>query len=92
MQDTMAVIRFNIFLKDIESILDCVCNGITAAERVHPTDPGHHHGRSPALRLYLYPALLRTQLNLVVADLLHVSSIKWLIKTPVKNHRESTKT
>ena len=38
-----------------------------------PAHSWHHHGRCPPLWLHLHPALLRPQLHLVLADILHVS-------------------
>ena len=38
-----------------------------------PAHSWHHHGRCPPLWMHLHPALLRPQLHLVLADILHVS-------------------
>lgn len=39
---------------------------------LHPTDPRHHHGWRPAVRLHLHPAVLHPELALVQPNVLHV--------------------
>lgn len=44
----------------------------TGAVHLHPTHTRNNHGRSVTLRLHLHPIILHPELDMVVADVLHV--------------------